>query len=145
MKVKSLLAKKPPGVITVTGEETLHDASQLLAEHNIGAVVVVDDAGKPVGILSERDIVRQVGAHGAGAVTLSVKDVMTRDIIIALPDDELAYLVNTMTEKRIRHLPVMQDQTLVGIVTIGDVVKAQRDHYAGEARTLQQYIDGGYA
>jgi CBS domain-containing protein len=145
VKVKSLLTRKAAGVITVTPDQSFCDASKLLVERNIGAVVVVDKAGKLVGILSERDIVRQVAAMGEDAIKLKVGDFMTRDLIIALPDDDLSYVMDTMTEKRIRHLPVMDGKALVGIVSIGDVVKAQRDHFEGEARTLQQYIDGGYA
>lgn len=144
MTVKHLLAKKSGDVITVRPDHTLHEASQLLAQFNIGAVIVVED-GKPIGILSERDIVRKLAEMGSNCVELKVGDVMTTDVIIGVPEDELNYVTNTMTEKRIRHLPVMDGDELVGIVSIGDVVKAQRDKFAGEARTLQQYISGGYA
>jgi CBS domain-containing protein len=143
MKVKELLANKPPGVITISPDHTLHAASQLLAEHNIGALVVVDSDGNPVGILSERDIVRRLAAQGESAVAETVADVMTRDIIIALPDDDVGEMSAVMTDRRIRHLPVMDGEQLAGIISIGDVVKAQRDHFKGEARWLQQYIDGG--
>jgi CBS domain-containing protein len=141
MTVKTLLAKKSGDVITVGPERTLHEASALLAKHNIGAVIVVAE-GKPVGILSERDIVRKLAEVGSKCLELKVGDVMTKDLIIAVPEDELGYLSNTMTDKRIRHLPVMDGDTLVGIVSIGDVVKAQRDHFRGEARMYEQYIHG---
>lgn len=144
MKVKELLAKKSTaGVICTTPDDTLHTASKLLAEHRIGAVVVLGPDDTPVGILSERDIVRLVAQRGADALALPVRDAMTKDIIIALPDDQIAYLSSTMTDKRIRHLPVIDGKKLVGIVSIGDVVKAQRDYFEGEAHLLQQYIDRG--
>jgi CBS domain-containing protein len=142
MTVKSLLAKKSGDVITVGPDHTLHEASQLLARHNIGAVIVVDGDGKPVGILSERDIVRKLAEDGSNCLTLSIGEVMTKDLIIAVLEDELGYLSNIMTDKRIRHLPVMHGDDLVGIVSIGDVVKAQRDQFKGEARMYEQYIHG---
>ncbi len=144
MKVKRILAGKSSEVITIKPAQTLQEASQLLTEYNIGAVLVVNDNGEPLGILSERDIVRKLATLGRDSVTVKVSEAMTSDLIIAVPEDDLSYVMNTMTEKHIRHLPVMQDQKLAGIISIGDVVKAQRDHFAGEARTLQQYIDGGY-
>jgi CBS domain-containing protein len=143
-KIKSLLASKSAGVVTITPDETLHTASKFLAERNIGALVVME-ADEVVGILSERDIVRQLAHHGQSALTLEVGDVMTKDIIIALPNDDLVYASNTMTEKRIRHLPVIENGELIGIVSIGDIVKAQLEFYEGEARTLLTYIQGGYS
>ncbi|MCZ7541036.1 MAG: CBS domain-containing protein [Anaerolineae bacterium] len=145
MKVRDLLAKKPSGVITISPDETLRAASEVLAEHNIGALVVVDAAGLPVGILSERDIVRAVATGGETALRLSVSAVMTKDLIIAVPEDDAAYLIRTMTDRRIRHLPIMHDQRLAGMVSIGDVVKAQRDFFEDEARTLERYITGAKA
>ena len=144
MKVKRILAGKSSEVITIKPDQTLQEASQLLNEYNIGAVLVIGETGEPLGILSERDIVRKLATLGRDCVTVRVGDAMTSDLIIAVPEDDLSYVMNTMTEKHIRHLPVMHDQQLAGIISIGDVVKAQRDHFAGEARTLQQYIDGGY-
>lgn len=145
MKAKDLLAGKTATVITIPPHHTLHAASQLLAQHNIGALLVIDAEGLPVGILSERDIVHTIAAHNADALSHTVESAMTHDIIIALPDDDLAYLSRIMTAKRIRHLPVMHEQQVLGIVSIGDVVKAQLAHFEGEARVLQQYIQGGHA
>jgi CBS domain-containing protein len=145
MKVSSLLSGKEAGVITISPDETLHAASTLLTTHNIGAVVAVDAEGLPVGILSERDIIHAIAAHGTAALEQPVSTVMTTQLIIAVPDDELAYLSSTMTAKRIRHLPVMQGDNLIGMVSIGDLVKAQRDHFEGEARAYERYITGGLA
>lgn len=143
MKVKELLKKKPGAVVTITLDKSLLEASQLLTEQNIGAVVVVDSAGIPVGILSERDIVRKLAALKADIVNHQVADAMTEDVIVAFPDDDLSYVSNTMTDKRVRHLPVMNEHKLVGIVSIGDVVKAQLDHLEYEAHMLRQYITHG--
>jgi len=145
MKVNEILGKKPPKVITITADKSLHAASQLLAEHNIGVVVVVDDVDTPIGILSERDIVRKLATLKTDVVNHRVQDSMTHDIIIGFPDDDLSYVSQIMTDKRIRHLPIMVDQKLIGIISIGDVVKSQLDHVTLEAHTLRQYITGGYS
>lgn len=145
MKVKDVLAKKSTGVITISPEPTLHDATRLLAEHNIGVLIVVDASGLPVGILSERDIVRAVAKQGPDALNRSVGETMTQGIITARPDDELATLSSTMTAKRIRHLPILEEQALVGIVSIGDIVKAQLVFFEREVQALETYITGGRA
>lgn len=144
MQVRDILTKKSSDVITVKPGHTLEAASKLLAEYNIGALVVVNDAEHPVGIISERDVVRAVARHGEKVFSFKVSDVMTKDLIIALMTDDLSYVTNTMTNKRIRHLPVMDGDKLVGIVSIGDAVKAQLEYFEGEAHTLRQYISGGY-
>ncbi len=145
MKVKDVLAKKPPGVISISPDRTLLDASKLLSEHNIGVLIVVDANQLPVGILSERDIIRLLAQHGAVVLERSVSSAMTEGIIIANPDDNLATLSNSMTENRFRHVPIMDGDSLVGIVSIGDIVKAQLRYFEGEARALQTYITGGRA
>ena len=145
MKVQDILTSKGSKVITTTPDTSLHEVSKILAQHRIGAVVVLNDEQHPVGIISERDIVREVANAGANVVSRRVGDVMTTDLIISVPEDEISHLSNVMTEKRIRHLPVMNEDELVGMVSIGDIVKAQLDHFEGEALTLRQYIMGGYA
>lgn len=142
MKVKDILAKKSPGVITIAPELTLHAASQLLAQHNIGALVVVGPDNLPIGILSERDIVRTIAQNGPEALEQLVGQTMTVEIITALPYDELSTLSATMTAKRIRHLPILQEHVLIGIVSIGDVVKAQLVYFESEAQALENYITG---
>jgi CBS domain-containing protein len=134
MKVRTILATKGTKVITIRPGQSLEEAARLMAEHNIGALVVVDEAGHPVGIISERDIVRAVAK---GAVSESVGRLMTKDVIIGLPQDDLISVAHTMTEKRFRHLPIMEQGELVGIVSIRDVVESQRDKYRGEIDTLQ--------
>ena len=139
MNISSLLASKGSNVITIQPEQTVRHAVGLLIEHNIGALVVVDGNRQPVGILSERDIVR-AAARSERLFSEHVAAVMTKDVVLGLPQDDLASVGHTMTERRIRHLPVMEGGKLVGIVSIGDVVKAQRDQYLGEVETLQTQL-----
>lgn len=145
MKVKDILAKKPPGVITISPDQSLLAAGKLLAEHNIGVLIAVDSNALPVGILSERDIIRSLARNGAAALENAVSSAMTKAIITATPDDNLASLSSTMTEQRFRHVPIVEGDALVGIVSIGDIVKAQLSYFEGEARALQTYITGGRA
>ncbi|MFQ5572397.1 MAG: CBS domain-containing protein [Rhodothermales bacterium] len=139
MNIASILATKGGHVITVRPEQPIRDAVGLLARHNIGVLIVVNEGGSPVGILSERDIVREA-ARNEHVFVRTVSELMTRDVITGLPQDDLMTVANTMTEKRIRHLPVVEKGTLVGIVSIGDVVKAQRNKYQGEVETLETQI-----
>jgi len=139
MNIAHVLARKGVRVITIRPEESIRQALTLLAEHNIGVLVVVDEADRPVGILSERDIVR-AAARDEKLFERSVGELMTRNVVVGLPEDDLKAVGYTMTERRIRHLPIVEKGKLVGIVSIGDVVKAQRDEYEGEVDTLQTQI-----
>ncbi len=139
MNIGAILTKKGMGVITIGPEQTIREAIALLAEHNIGALVAVDQEGQPVGILSERDIVR-AAVKNEKVFSQTVKDLMTTNVIIGILQDALRPVLHTMTEKRFRHLPIMDQGKLVGIVSIGDVVKAQRDEYEGELETLDDQI-----
>jgi CBS domain-containing protein len=134
--IASLLAKKGGSVVTVEPEQTVRQALGVLAQHNIGALVVVDGEARPIGILSERDVVR-AAARDEAVFGRTVGDLMTRNVIVGVPQDDLESVGRTMTERRIRHLPVVEQGRLVGIISIGDVVKAQRDLYQGEVETMQ--------
>jgi len=144
MNVESILEQKGTEVVTIAPDASIKIATDWLRAKNVGALVVTNKDAI-LGIISERDIVRQLAKKGKDVGKLTVSDVMTTDVLIAVPDDEVTYLSNTMTNNRIRHIPVLQDGELVGIVSIGDVVKAQLDLYEGEAHYLQNYITGGYA
>ncbi|PWU21442.1 MAG: histidine kinase [Candidatus Rokuibacteriota bacterium] len=139
MNIASLLASKGAKVITIQSTETVRYAIELLADHNIGALVVVDGAATPVGIVSERDIVR-AAARSEEIFSITIASIMTREVVIGVPHDDLVSVGHTMTERRIRHLPVMERGQLIGIVSIGDIVKAQRDQYEGEVETLQSQL-----
>ena len=136
MNIASILATKGGRVFTIRPEQPIHEALALLARHSVGALVVVDAVERPVGIVSERDIVREA-ARDESLFPRAVGEIMTRDVIVGHPQDDLKSVSHTMTEKHIRHLPVMDRGRLVGIVSIGDVVKAQRDLYEGEIDTLR--------
>ena len=142
MRIQNVLATKGTDVITIRPEQTLREAIALLSRFNIGGLVVVDEARNPLGIITERDIIRQA-ARDEALFAQPVQDVMTTDLIVAAPEDEVESVARTMTEKRFRHLPIMDQGKLVGIASIGDVVKAQRDQFRGEVDTLQtQMIEG---
>jgi CBS domain-containing protein len=144
MNVARLLATKGMNVVTIRPDQTIREAIDLLARHNIGALVVVEGADKPVGIISERDIVRQL-ARNEELFANPVSSIMTRHVITGMPQDDLMTVAKTMTEKRIRHLPLVDQGKLVGIISIGDVVRAQRDQYQGEIETLHTQILGDAA
>jgi CBS domain-containing protein len=139
MNITNLLARKGPKVVTVRPDDTIRQALTLLAEHNIGALVVVGDGGRPMGILSERDIVREA-ARNEHLFSLTVSAIMTSNVIIGTPQDDLVSVGSTMTEKHIRHLPIVDRDRLVGIVSIGDIVKAHRRELQGEVDTLQTQL-----
>jgi CBS domain-containing protein len=140
MTIASILATKGDKVVTVRAEQSIREALGVLAQHNIGALVVVDAARRPIGILSERDIVR-AAARDESIFPRLVGQLMTRDLVLGRPGDDLGAVGHTMVQRRIRHLPVVVDGgTLVGIISIGDVVKAQRDQYQGEVDTLQTIV-----
>ncbi len=139
MKVRNILATKGGRVITIAPDETVRRAVTLLVEHRIGAVVVADAAGQLVGILSERDVMRSAAAD-EGVFGRPVGEIMTRDVVIGMPQDDVLAVAHTMLEKRFRHLPIVDEGQLIGIISIGDVLKTQRDAYQGEIDTLETRI-----
>lgn len=140
MNIKSILATKGGNVVTISPEQTVREALAVLAKYNYGALVVVNEQKQPVGIISERDIVR-LAAKNEQCFNMPVRDVMTTHLILGVPQDDLRAVANTMTDKRIRHLPVVDDQeVLIGIISIGDVVKAERDQFEGMADVLRRQI-----
>ncbi|MBI2216550.1 MAG: CBS domain-containing protein [Candidatus Rokubacteria bacterium] len=136
MNIASILATKGGQVFTVRPEQTVRHALGVLAEHNVGALVTIDGDGQPVGIVSERDIVRHL-ARNEKLLSEPVASIMTRDVIVGSSQDDLVSVGYTMVERRIRHLPIVDRGKLIGIVSIGDIVKAQRDQLEGEVDTLQ--------
>ena len=139
MKIESILATKSSNVITVGPDQSLREVVDLLAEHNIGVLIVVDEPGRPIGIISERDIIREA-ARTKAALDQTVSRVMTEDLITASPEDDLETVLQTMTARRFRHMPIMDQDRLIGVISIGDVVKAQLDKYQGEVDTLQAQV-----
>jgi CBS domain-containing protein len=139
MKIQTILTTKGSHVVTIQAGQTLQGALDLLVQHNIGAVVVLEGPDRVVGILSERDLIRAL-AHGGDMTAQTVAAVMTKNVVVGSPQDDLSSVMHTMTQKRFRHLPVVDQGKLVGIVSIGDMVKAQLDEYQGELDTLETQI-----
>jgi len=143
MLVKSIIKSKArgAGVVTVSPDVTVTDAARALATNRIGAVIAVEDGGAIAGILSERDIVRGIALQGEGCLSSKVRDLMTAAVLTCHEDDTLESLMQTMTSKRIRHLPVVDaEDQLTGIVTIGDVVKSRLDEADMEVDNLRHYV-----
>ena len=139
MQVETILQSKGRAVATVSARLTVADAVAELNTRRIGAVVVTEN-GRVAGILSERDIVRHLGKDWASLATRPVADIMTRDVVTTHSRATLDDVMELMTERRIRHLPVMDGGELVGIVSIGDVVKRKIEATEQEARALREYI-----
>ena len=139
MDIWQILARKGKHVVTVRPEQTVRDAVFLLVKHRIGALIVTDSDERPVGILSERDIIHRA-AENEALFSESVDGLMTKDIIIGTPHDDIFSVAATMTENRFRRLPIMDQGKLIGIVSIGDILKAERDQYRGEVDTLETVL-----
>jgi CBS domain-containing protein len=143
MNVQSIIGSKGPAVSTITQTSTLRQAVEMLAERRIGALVVSGDGRAIEGIISERDIVRAAAGGSATALDGSVGSVMSTDVITCSAGDGVDRLMSLMTERRIRHLPVVNEQGhLAGIVSIGDVVKARLAELEQENHALSEYITG---
>lgn len=141
MTIRDILRGKGAAVVTVSPDATVLDAMRTLVQHDIGAVVVTED-GEIRGILSERDVLR-AGAVDVGRLsTARVRDLMTADVVAGVPSADIRAVMDTMTERRIRHLPVVEDGRLCGLVSIGDVVNALRRTTEEEVHYLQAYITG---
>ena len=141
MKLKDIVLAKGATVFSIHPEGSVKDAIDMLVQYNIGALLVLDE-GRPVGIFSERDTLRVVGASPDRLAEIHIADVMTRDLIICQLDDEVDDAMTVMTEKRIRHLPVLSDDHVAGMVSIGDLVKSQHEEKAVTIRYLKDYITG---
>ncbi|NOX60982.1 MAG: CBS domain-containing protein [Chloroflexi bacterium] len=139
--VKQLLDEKGRDVWTVTPDSTVFDALKLMADKNIGAVVVTDAKGI-CGIMSERDYARKVVLHGRSSRTTPVSEIMTERVLVVRPDQTVQECMALMTRKRLRHLPVVEDGELVGIISIGDVVKAILSEQEFMIDQLETYIMG---
>jgi CBS domain-containing protein len=140
MNVAAILQGKPERLIGLPDSKLLTDAAKLLTQERIGALVVRNAGGEMIGILSERDIVRAIARDGAGVLGQAVSTIMTRDVICCSPQDSVADVMGMMTERRFRHLPVKSNGKLIGMVSIGDVVKARVEEAEGEAAQLREYI-----
>jgi CBS domain-containing protein len=142
MNVETILRTKGRAVATIRPDETVGAVVDMLISRNIGALVVSEDGESVDGIISERDIVHGLADRGADLLSLKVADVMTRQVVTCDPAETVDQLMAEMTNRRIRHFPVVQDGRLCGIVSIGDVVKNRLDEVEYEARSLRSFIAG---
>ena len=141
MRISEVIRRKGAEVVTIHPDATVTDLLALLAGHNIGAVVVSTDGGRTVGgIVTERDVVRHLHQRGTEVLAVPVAEVMTAEVVTCTTEDELQTLARTMTERRFRHLPVVEDGTLLAIVSIGDIVKNRIDELQAENDQLVDYV-----
>ena len=143
MLIGQILGAKGGKVTTIAPDATIAEVARLLKQHRIGAVVVTEADGQLCGIISERDLAKGLADHGARLLDLRVRQLMTAEVVTCAPGDSLEKLMQTMTERRFRHLPVVQDGEMVGIISIGDVVKHRLLELEAETHLLHDYIAGG--
>ncbi|MCX7879065.1 MAG: CBS domain-containing protein [Ignavibacteria bacterium] len=145
MKVKDVLKQKGPEVFSIYEEKTVADAIKMFTHNNIGLLIVLSLEAKVVGTISERDIIRKLATDPEGCLTAKVKDVMTKQVLVVEPEDDLEYAEQIMTQNRCRHLPVIQNDVLVGLISIGDIIKFQLKESQTENKYLKSYVAGGRA
>jgi CBS domain-containing protein len=142
MRIADVLRNKGAAVVTIHSDATVQELLAGLAKQNIGAMVVVDAEGV-VGIVSERDVVRQLHMHGAAVLTRPVAKIMTSTVATCTKSDTVDAVSVLMTQHRVRHVPVLDGKKLIGIVSIGDVVKTRMEELEAEQQQLQSYITQG--
>ena len=140
MKIVEIDKLKRVKLQTIDPEKSVHDASRKLVQFNIGALPVCDAEGSLIGIVTERDILRATANEGKDALGLKVAAIMTRQVITCTDEEEVESAMEVMTERRIRHLPVLREGRLVNIISIGDLVKATLDESRQEIRYLRDYV-----
>ena len=143
-RIREVLKEKGSEVFRVQPSHTVYEAIQVMVNHNIGAVLVVTEDERLVGIFTERDILKQCVRRSDRLKTTLVESVMTADLIIGLPDDQVDYLLGIMTANKIRHIPILEDSQIMGVISIGDLVKSQLKDVQYENRYLKDYIMGKY-
>ena len=140
MNVKAILAAKGGDVISIEPTATLEAAAKLLTAHRIGAVVIRGAGGRLAGILSERDIVRAISEHGVAALNEPVGQIMTRNVTTCREDESIAGIMELMTQGKFRHMPVVEQGQLIGLISIGDVVKQRVEEIERESEAMRDYI-----
>jgi CBS domain-containing protein len=142
MKVRDILFAKGAQVFTVFPHESVQDVVRVLMAHRIGALLVVDAHGQMAGIITERDVLREClcGADRLGQIAVS--EAMTTDLVVGLPDDTIDHAMSAMTRHRVRHLPILEDGRVAGLISIGDVVRSSLDETVYENGFLHEYIHG---
>lgn len=144
MKLRDILRTKGSAVVTVAEGASVQQAVQAMVDARVGSALVQGPNGSIAGIVTERDVLKATAKYGPAVCGLGVSDVMTRDLLVAVPDDTVDYVLSLMTERRMRHVPVIDAGKLVGLVSIGDAVRAKSELAQVEARHLHDYITGKY-
>ncbi|MBI3535780.1 MAG: CBS domain-containing protein [Deltaproteobacteria bacterium] len=142
--VNDLLKAKEQRVYSILPQTTLLQVVKTLGQYKVGALLVVDPQGKLIGIVSERDIVRKAQDGFSTIEKITASEIMTKDIVVGVATDDMSYVMNIMTKNKIRHLPIMDGSKIIGVITIGDVVKAMLSEEKYENRMLRDYIEGKY-
>lgn len=142
MKVREILKSKGSKVWSVQAKQTIKEAVQILTDHKIGALMVYDGQSHISGIVTERDVMRALQQYGKNAVDTPVSKIMTERVVIGSPEDDLDYIMGIMTLNRCRHIPIIENNELQGVVSIGDVVKAQLHDSQVQLRYLKDYMQG---
>lgn len=140
MTVAAILSRKGREVLTISADISIHEAVHILADKRVGALVVADDRRRILGIVSERDVVRALARAGAAGLSEPISSIMTSDVVTCTEHDTIHQVMSRMTKGRFRHLPVVEDDALAGIISIGDVVKARIEQVEGEAEEMRAYI-----
>ena len=140
MTVQTILSDKGGDVVTIAPTASVTDAIKTLSERKIGALLITGAGGRITGIVSERDIVRALATHGESALRLPLTDIMTRKVVTCAPEDAVSAIMELMTSGKFRHLPVVESERLVGVVSIGDVVKLRLAELEHEQVALRDYI-----
>jgi len=140
MKLKEVLDQKASGVLSIEVSKSMQAAVQKMYDKRIGALLVKSETGEPVGILTDRDVLRFYAEELGDASQISVSEVMTQDFFVETLDSTNGHAETVMTEKRVRHLPIVDEGKIVGLISIGDLGKAKRDETVGEAKYLRDYI-----
>ncbi len=142
-RVSDLIAVKGSRVVSIGPDATVFEAIRTMVDHNVGALLVMAE-DRIVGIITERDYLRRVALEGRSSRTTAVREIMTRDVVVVTPDRDLEEAMAVMTERRVRHLPVLDGGRLAGVISIGDVVKHLSAARQAEIQYLRDYIDGRY-
>lgn len=142
MKISRILQRKSGELASVEPGRSIPEVVGVLCQRDIGAVIVIDENDHMAGILSERDIVRALDVHGPDLSGLSAADLMTREVTHCRPDQDINHVMREMSDGRFRHMPILDDGRLVGIISIGDAVRARIEELEQEREALQHYISG---
>jgi len=141
MKVAEILKNKPSAMVSSIGpDQTVAEAIRHMCEHRIGALLVRDQQGGPLGIITERDILLAADRDLDGFGKAKVSDLMSADLVCALPDDNVGYVMQVMTQSRLRHLPIVENKRVIGLISIGDVIKSQLEETQVENHMLKDYL-----